>query len=396
MGFYYTTHSSLFRHFNTPKQSQKKLPSNIIFVDKNTRIPIEVVDGVRWINVGNAGSGKTWKDGIVLSQFKNVFFLDPTSRFFVTIQKQAAIVKEMEKAIRHDGKHPEADKYLNWKRWILTKEEGVKNAFKVNVSDLNVRCLSSIFTKVEDSTVKIRRRQALQEFLYKKEKNYAEWVALCEEVRGLQEVFNDLEWVLSHDDSAPPIEQLFRGKNIVDISQINVNMCTIGVVLQALIGFRQKMKPDYLLAPENFILVALDEAQHNCQNDKPLGKAFEDYGLQARQFGLGYNMTGSAYNEINVNVRTKSNMQFLFRSKAMTKNYKGGALDVVESDWDKLPEHGCFVYSEDGKFKGVSEEYSNDKALPDFFWMEEKIRNSLTAYSVVEHKPVFRLYKSFF
>jgi len=376
------------KYFNTKQQTIKKLPANTIILSPNTQIKINTIDGVRWINVGDAGSGKSWKNGIECSQFKNVVFWDPTKKFYQNIIKQANEIKQL-------YGDEEAQKYRQaWKLYQLTPEEILtKNyydtdegkieikPFKMNVNDLNSRCLDAIFWRVEKNQKEIIRRQLLHEFLMRKHKTYKDWKQLCEEVKGLDAIFNDLEWILSHDDSAPSLESIVHGKSIVDISDISTNNCCVGAFMQSLFGLRKDLSDDYLFDPNHFVIMALDEAQDYCINNNPFGVAFADINKQARKFGIGEILTGSAYNKLHIDVRTKSNMQFVFKSKGMTNKYRNNNLDIMPEEWDNLQEHACFVFDDTGKYSGPS---GGDSCYPYFYYIEEKLRNNINTNTIKE------------
>jgi len=379
--------SSFNKLFNTKKQRINPLPSNTIFFSKNASTKINTVDGVRWINVGDAGSGKSWKNSIELAQFKNVLFWDPTRKFYQTVLQQADIIEHTFNNIQ------EADKFRNrWKRYVLTPNQESDNEdepFKMNVNDMNSRCLDSIFWKMEESDRSTKRRQALHSFLMRKHKNYDDWVELCENVKGLTSTFNDLEWILSHDDNAPNLEETVHGASIIDISDISTNNCCVGVFMQSLFGSRKNLPDDYLFDPNHFVIMALDEAQDYCTNNSPFGVAFSDINKQARKFGIGEILTGSAYNSLQIDVRTKSNMQFIFKSKGMTNKYRNSNLDIMPDEWDLLPKWGCFIFNSDGEFAGPS---NGDKYLPHLYYMEEKIKNNVKEYLVEKSEVAFKLF----
>jgi hypothetical protein len=378
--------SGLEEHFNSKEESKRRvLPKNTIFFSKNASVRINTVDGVRWINVGDAGSGKSWKNAIECSQFKNVLFWDPTRKFYQTILMQAEIIEN------EYGSKIDADKYRNkWKQFILTPEQE-PNAngmvpFKMNVNDLNTRCLETIFWKMEESDKATKRRQALHEFLMRKHKTYQDWKQLCEEVKGLASTFKDLDWILSHDDSAPDLEEIVHGASIIDISDISTNNCCVGVFMQCLFGARKELPDSYLFDPEHFVIMALDEAQDYCTNNSPFGVAFSDVNKQARKFGIGEILTGSAYNTLQIDVRTKANMQFIFKSKGMTNKYRGSNLDIMPEEWDLLTKWGCFIFSDDGRFAGPS---NGDKTLPSLYYIEEKIKNLVQDYRIKKYNTIF-------
>lgn len=374
--------------FNSKTEKIKKLPANTIFFNKNTSVKINTVDGVRWINVGDAGSGKSWKNCIELSQFKNVMFWDPTKKFYNTICQQADIIEKVY------GNVEEAKKFKDkWRRYVLTPNQtagrdGIQ-PFKMNVQDMNSRCLETIFWRMEDSDKSTKRRQALHEFLMRKQKNYADWKELCKTTKGLTATFNDLNWILSHDDSAPDLETIVHGASLIDISDISTNNCCVGVFMQCLFGARKNFPDEYNYDPNNFIIMALDEAQDYCTNNSPFGVAFSDVNKQARKFGIGEILTGSAYNTLQIDVRTKSNMQFIFQSKGMTNKYRSSNLDILSEEWNLLPKYGCFVFSSDGEFAGPS---NGNKCLPSLYYIEEKVKNAMKEYIIKKPNTKFTLF----
>jgi len=376
-------------YFNTKKSGVKKLPPNTIFFDRRNSVEIEPIEGVRWLNVGDAGSGKSIKNAIELAQFKNVLFFDPTKKFFQTILK---VGDWIENQLNDRG---EARKFVDkWHVLTISPNQNESNLFKMNVRDLHPRCLDSIFWRMEDSDKATARRQLLQTFFMRKEKTYVEWKELCEEHKGLTSVFNDLDWILDKNDAAPDLEALVHGAKIIDISEISTNNCCVGVFMQALMAKRKPMPDSYVLSPSNFVVIALDEAQDWCTNNSPVGIAFADVNTQGRKYGLGQILTGSAWNKLHIDVKTKSNMQFVFKSKGMTSKYRNSSLDILPEEWDNLQKYGCFVFSSDGRFNGPS---NGDKCLPSIYFVEQKINNAEKEYVVRKHKTSFsNLFRSVF
>lgn len=339
--------SSITEIFNSnPKKFL--LERNSIYLNEDVVLEVDIVNGIRWTIFGDPSSGKSYFLGVVLTQFKNNWMFDPTGKFSDTLEEQGVSEK--------------------WVQLELKKAQ-TKDSFKINVSDLHLRVLDSIFPKTEDTNKKRYQRQAIETFISRKqEKTYSDWVQWCKEY-DLDFIKKDLDLIFSRDDSAPPILELAKGRKMINCEGMSVRNPAIGVAIQSLIGARSKLSKREVMKPENFIIISLDEAQDYARFQTPSGEAISQVGLQARKFGMGQITAGSAYNKIHPDIRAKSNLKFIFSSPGMTQKYKNEGIDIISSDWDKLEHNECFLYSDDGYYKGAS---GKDKCLPSLYYKDAK------------------------
>ena len=354
------------------KIKRLSIHKNCVYLNKDTIIELDSVDGARWMVIGDAGSGKTYQSSIVLNQFKNVFFFDPTSRFRDTLTEQGL-----------------EDKWVY--KFLSPKKK--KRAFKINVQDLGKGdgIIHILFPRSEDSDKKRLQRQAVEEFLDRKTKTYEDWEEMCDK-KKLNNIFTDLRWILSEDDSAPDILEMAVGRTVIDISEMSVRNPSLGVFLQSLISARRRLKKKQCLNPSNFVVVALDEAQDYCRQFTPVGEAFATLNLQARKYGLGELLIGSAYDNFHPDVRSKSNMKFVFLSPGITNQYRREGVDINMDDWDKLRKNECFIFSSDGEFNGV---INNDICFPDLYFKDVKKLNRIPKYVVKQKNSSFSVSKLF-
>jgi hypothetical protein len=360
------TNTAFAEIFNT-KPRKIFFEKNSIYLNQFNSIEIDIVDGARWIIVGDAGSGKSFCLGVMCNQFKNVWSFDPTGKFRDTIEEQG-----------YDDK---------WEFLSLTPKKS-KHAFKMNVRDLSDRILDSLFPRAEDTEKKRMQRQAIENFVKQPNNTYADWEKLCEESK-LSTVFNDLRWVLSEDDSAPSLLELSKGRKCIDCEGISVRNPCIGVVLQSLIGARSKMSKSYRLNADNFIMVTLDEAQDYARYQTPSGEAFKHVNLQARKYGIGQILVGSAYDSIHPDCRAKSNMKFIFSSPGITDKYKREGIDIIQDDWAKLSKYECFIYSNDGQYRGA---IGDNKCIPNLYFKAIKKINKIPDYIIKQDRTDFGLF----
>ena len=338
---------------------------NSIYVNRTTVVEIGIVDGIRWVIVGDAGSGKSYLLGVVLNQLKNVFMFDPTGKFNDTVEEMDTLDK--------------------WQFFELNPKNR-ENNFKMNVADLHSRILNSLFPRSEDTEKKRKQRQAIEEFIARPNKNYDDWETMCEENK-LDALYTDMRWILSENDSAPRLIDMCNGKKSIVCEEISIRNPSIGVFLQSLIGARSKMKKSYRLNPNNFVLVALDEAQDYCRYQTPVGNAFAELGLQARKYGIGEVLVGSAYDNLHPDVRAKSNMKYIFSSPGLTNSYKREGINIIQDDWQKLDKYECFMFSDDGKFNGA---VNNDIAMPDTYFQEIRAINKIPQITIKKQEFAFR------
>ena len=341
------SNSSMVEIFNSnPKKFI--LEKNSIYLNEDIVLEIDIEKGIRWIIVGDAGKGKSYALGIVLTQFKNDWMFDPTGKFLDTLEEQGASEK--------------------WEKLELKKSQ-TKNSFKINVVDMHSRVLDSLFPRAEDTNKKRNQRQAIEDFISRKHrKTYGEWVRWCKEY-DLGFIKKDLDLILSRDDSATPILELAKGRKFIDCEGMSVRNPSIGVAIQSLIGARSKLTKKEAQKPENFIAISLDEAQDYARYHTPAGEAVAQLGLQGRKFGLGQVAVGSAYNKIHPDVRAKSNLKFIFSSPGMTQKYKNEGIDIISADWKKLGDNECFLYSDDGYYMGAP---GKDMCLPSLYYKDAK------------------------
>lgn len=358
------TSSPMLKMFNR-KIKKLHFEKNSIYINKTAVVEIGVVDGIRWIIVGDAGSGKSYLLGVVLNQLKNVFMFDPTGKFRDTVDEMDSVDK--------------------WQFYELSPKNKPNN-FKINVNELHPRILDSLFPRSEDTEKKRKQRQAIEEFLQSPVRTYDAWEKMCEENK-LDALYTDMRWILSENDSAPHIIDMIRGKKSIVCEEISIRNPSIGVFLQSLIGARSKMPKSYLLNPDNFVLVALDEAQDYCRYQTPVGNAFATLNLQARKYGIGEVLVGSAYDNLHPDVRAKSNMKYIFSSPGLTNSYKREGINIIQDDWLKLEKYECFIFSGDGKFNGA---VNNDMALPDLYYKEIREINKMPQVTIAKQDYHFR------
>lgn len=363
------TNTAFIDMFNR-KPRRISYEKNCIYLSAGTVIEIVVVDGVRWIIVGDPGSGKSYCMGIILNQFKNNWMFDPTGKFKDTIEEQ--------------------DMRDKWTFWELHPKS--RQGFRINVSDFHPRVLDSIFPRAEDTEKKRKQRQAIETFCASTEKTYDRWERLCDENK-MDTIFSDMRWILSEDDSARPILDLAKGKNLIDCEGISVRNPSVGVALQCLLGARSTMPKVYLLDADNFICISLDEAQDYAKGQTPSGNALASLSLQARKYGIGEILAGSAYDSIHPDCRAKSNMKLVFSSPGITDKYRREGIDLIQDDWQKLDEHECFLYSSDGRFKGAT---GNDKCLPDMYWKKLKQLNKIPNTIIKRDNTQFEFRRNIF
>jgi hypothetical protein len=350
--------TDLLTMFNTHKVHTFQKKKNCVVISEDLEIDVRPVDGVRWIIVGNPGSGKTFCLSIILNQFRNVWHFDPTGKFFDILKEQ--------------GLHKK------WSFYKLSTEQG-KDFFKINVCDLHSRALNSIFPRAENNERKRLQRISIEKFLKNKDRCYADWVDLCEELK-LDNIFRDLEWILSHTDSAPSIGELASGKHCIDVEELSIRNPSIGVLLQSLIGFRRGLDKSDALNPSNMVVVSLDEAQDWCKQDTPVGEAFSTVSLQARKYGIGEILCGAAYDTFHPNIRGKSDLKFIFESKGIAKKYADAGLNINVDDFASLPKYHCFLFSNDGVFNGFT---GGDMVLPSLYFFEKELEPIEEGFVVV-------------
>jgi hypothetical protein len=341
------TNVDLLTMFNAHEIRTFQKKKNCVVVSGELEIDIVPVDGLRWIMVGNPGTGKSYLLSIVLNQFRNVWHFDPTGKFFDTLKEQ--------------GLHKK------WKFHKLSSEQG-KGFFKINVRDLHHRGLNSIFPRAENNEKKRLQRISIEKFLKRKDRCYADWADMCEELK-LDNLFRDMEWILSSDDSAPSIDELSSGKHCIDCEELSIRNPGIGVLLQSLIGFRRGLPKEVALNPSNMVVVSLDEAQDWCKQDTPVGEAFSTVSLQARKYGIGEILCGSAYDTFHPNIRGKSDLKFIFESKGIAKKYVDAGLNINVDDFSQLPKYHFFLFSNDGTFNGIM---GGDVYLPSLYFFEKE------------------------
>lgn len=351
------------RLFNAPMK-KSYYDKDAIYFNEDTVFHIDIVDGVRYIMVGDPGSGKSYALAVILNQLNNAQMFDPTGKF-------GAILKEQ--GTRGD-----------WEFYSL-QDAAKKRAFKMNVEDLHPRIINSIFPKVEPTPKKTFQRQALEEFILKGNKTYSELEALCDGI-GLMHIFKDISKILHPSDNAPKMESLLYGKKVIYCEGLSTKNAAIGVYLQSLIGFKSSMSLKQAQEKKNFVVTALDEGQDFCKYETPLGNAFSEESLQGRKFGIGNIVAGSAYNKIHPDVRAKSNLKFVFRSPGMTNRYKSEGINIIKDDWEKLEDYHCFLFSSDGEYNGVE---GHDWAKPSTFFVEARKEKDRPSVVIEKDATVF-------
>lgn len=309
--------------------SRVGMEKNTIYLSRTTKIVLSVIDGIRWMIAGLPKCGKSYAMSIMLNQLKHVLMFDPTGKFFDTLQEQGLAKRWIKVQLGHDVKHP----------------------FKMNVADVDYRAIDAMFPKTEDTQKKQKQRQAVEAFLWSKNKTYKNWVELCEK-HHLSGLKRDLDLILSSNDSAPPILELVKGKKVIDCFGLSVRNPCIGVFTQSLIGARSKLDKLFLMNPNNFICIAMDEAHKYCQHNTPTGEAIAILYLEARKYGVGFIGATSSFKKLDPDIREKTDYYFIFNSPASLKDYTDQGLDLGKTDFDELAgyKHGCFVFSEDGEF----------------------------------------------
>jgi len=343
--------------------TKKNISSNQIHLNENTHININPVEGIRWINVGDAGSGKTYLMAVVGNQTKNCTIFDPTAKFRDTLKEMGC----------------EKD----WMFYEFNKKNN-SQSFKINVRDLNERIIDSLFPRTEDTAKKRQQRQAIEDFLKENEtkpKTYDDWEQMCED-KDLELIKKDLDYILSSKDAAPDISFWGTGRKVIDCEGITVKNPAIGVFLQAFIGMRSKLSKSYVLNLDNFVLFCLDEAQSYCRQDTPLGNAFAKVNTEARKYGIGELLVGAGYDTLHPEVRARWNMALIFNSKGLVKKYRGEGIDLILDDMSMLERHKyhCFMFSKDGKF-------NRRMILPDTYFLEVR-NNKKTPAFLIEREEI--------
>jgi hypothetical protein len=362
----------MLKMFNK-KIKKFQMQKNSIYISKQVVIEINVEDGLRWLIVGDPGSGKSYLSGIVFNQFKNCLFFDPTDKFRDTIR--------------------EMDCENKWE-FLQLNPKNKKENLKINVRDLmpSKELSDTLFPRAEDTDKKRKQRQAVENFLSMPDKTFDDWEKTCEENK-LDALYSDLRWIFSENDSAPSLLETTRGKKCVVCDEVSIRNPSIGVFLQAVISSRRRLSKQFNMNPENFWLCGLDEAQDFCKYQTPVGNSFATLGLQARKYGVGSALIGAAYDNLHPDVRAKSSMKFIFSSPGLTKSYKSEGVDIIQDDWQKLDKYECFLYSQDGRYKGAT---NNDTCLPSLYFQEIRELNKVPQVTVkkqiLNFQPLRRIF----
>ena len=344
---------------------KKEFQKNAIHINEHVKIPIDPQDGFRCIDVGDAGSGKSFLLGVIANQFKNLTLFDTTAKFIENLKKMSC----------------END----WEYYSFTKNDN-SNSFKINVSDFGEKIIDSIFPRVEDSNTKRAQRQAVEEFIRQNKrvkKTYSDWCLLCEENK-MDYIKRDMDWILSPTDSAPPILFWGQGKKVIECEGLSVKNPSIGVFLYSFIDARGKHSESWCLKPENFVLFALEEAQKYCLQDTPLGNAFAEVSSFARKFGAGSILVAAGYDQMHTGIRANWNFCFVFNSKGLTKKYRKEGIALNFDVFIELEKHKyhCYIFTKDGKF-------NRKMALPTTFFLET--RKDVPALMVEQSEIEFNL-----
>jgi len=292
-----------------------------LFVEDVVRVPsygegiIHLSDNVRinvrnkkklanWGIFGKSGMGKTTALMIIANQHKNALIFD---------SKGGAIDLIKEYGIE------------GWEFYRIGEGMSKAKQLKINVFDLapttvnilysgasalerrRIRRLTSFLNIGTPKPKKKRKKATVSELMEKK--NYDNFMELLEAER-LEFLADELSIILHNKDKGMPLEELCRGKKIIDVSTYDYRNRSIGVLVDSLF-YRIRMIPE--LQSER-LLIGTDDIQRIGESHMAFGKAMGVVFSQCRQYNVSGLVAGTNLTKLDPLIKGNISILLIFET----------------------------------------------------------------------------------
>jgi hypothetical protein len=246
---------------------------------------------------GSSDTGKSALVAIEASQMPNAIVLDPVSGAF---RKPLGWLGET----------------ANWKFHEIGDYAKPEERLWLNVRDFGVRSVEAVFNRPKIPQSQLRVRQELFDFFARpptsKRKTFQNFKQIFFEFPNAKPLFDELAKVLHPGDKGMDMEQLEKGRRVIDVSAAGQSSPLIGFLVGGIVDSRERK----LKIGRKFetLMICLDEFDTYGLPSTAGGKAMAEVFKLGRKMGLIGVAIGTVQGGIDKGIKTNINIYFYFRS----------------------------------------------------------------------------------